>query len=88
MRLAVLFDDSEVREVLEAAQYRAHEKMNELTPRQRDVAVLMAEGLPNKAIAYRLGIAVRTVDNVRAEVMRKTGVKTFASLVKLVVLAG
>ena len=32
----------------------------ELTPRERDVLVLMAEGASNKAIARRLGISVHT----------------------------
>ena len=32
-----------------------------LTPRERDVLRLMAEGLPNKAIALRLGISDQTV---------------------------
>lgn len=32
-----------------------------LTPRQRAVAALMAEGLANKEIAGRLGIALSTV---------------------------
>ena len=32
----------------------------ELTPRERDVLVLMAEGASNKAIARQLGISVHT----------------------------
>jgi DNA-binding CsgD family transcriptional regulator len=32
----------------------------ELTPRERDVLLLMAEGVSNKAIARRLGISVHT----------------------------
>jgi DNA-binding CsgD family transcriptional regulator len=32
----------------------------ELTPRERDVLLLMAEGASNKAIARRLGISVHT----------------------------
>ena len=88
MRLAQLFEEPEVREVLETAQIKAHEKLNGLTPRQRQIAVLMAEGHQNKIIAYRLGLSARTVENHRLEIMEKTGVKSFASLVKLVVLAG
>ena len=32
-----------------------------LTPRELEVLALMAEGFPNKAIAFRLGISVHTV---------------------------
>jgi two-component system response regulator FixJ len=88
VRLAQLFEEPEVREVLEAAQIKAHEKLNGLTPRQRQIAVLMAEGHQNKIIAHPLGLSARTVENHRLEIMEKTGVKSFASLVKLVVLAG
>ena len=88
MRLAHLFDEPEVKNAIEAAQIRTHEKLNELTPRQREVALQMADGQPNKVIAYRLGISQRSVENHRIEVMRKTGVANFAALVRLVVLAG
>jgi DNA-binding CsgD family transcriptional regulator len=43
----------EAQVVLEAADI-------ELTPRERDVLVLMAEGASNKAIARQLGISVHT----------------------------
>ena len=38
----------------------------ELTPRERDVLVLMAEGASNKAIARRLGISVHTAKSMSA----------------------
>jgi DNA-binding NarL/FixJ family response regulator len=40
---------------------RTHNKINGLTPRQREVLRLLAEGLPNKAIANTLGMAEATV---------------------------
>ncbi len=44
-----------------------------LTPSERDVASLLAEGLSNEAIATRRGVSVRTVANQVAAVLRKTG---------------
>jgi DNA-binding NarL/FixJ family response regulator len=45
-----------------------------LTPRERQVAVLAAEGLASKVIAGRLGLAVRTVDNHLQHAYDKLGV--------------
>jgi DNA-binding NarL/FixJ family response regulator len=44
-----------------------------LTPRERDVLELVAEGLPNRAIAERLGISDQTVKFHVAAVMAKLG---------------
>lgn len=44
-----------------------------LTPRQLDVLTLLAEGLPNAAIADRLVLSVRTVDHHVAALMAKLG---------------
>jgi DNA-binding CsgD family transcriptional regulator len=46
-----------------------------LTDRQLQVARLLAEGLTNAAIAYRLMLSVRTVDNHVAAVLDKLGVR-------------
>jgi two-component system response regulator FixJ len=56
-----------------------------LTPREREVMELVAAGLANKAIAHRLGIAVRTVEIHRAHVMEKTGARSLSELVRLVI---
>lgn len=37
--------------------------LNDLTPRQREVALLVAEGLHNKGIGERLGVTDQTVKN-------------------------
>ena len=88
MRISNLFEDHQVREAVENAQLRAYERLSSLTPRQRDVAVLISEGLPNKIIAHRLGLSTRTVENHRVEILQKTEVKSIAGLVRLVLLAG
>ena len=46
-----------------------------LTPREREVAGLVAEGLLNKVIAERLGIAEKTVQIHRGQVCRKLKVR-------------
>ena len=54
----------------------------ELTPREREIAALLIEGLTSKLIGRRLAISPRTVDVYRARLMRKTGAATTPELVK------
>jgi PAS domain S-box-containing protein len=53
----------------------------QLTPREREIAALLIEGLTSKLIGRRLGISPRTVDVYRARLMRKTGAATTTELV-------
>jgi DNA-binding NarL/FixJ family response regulator len=53
-----------------------------LTPREREVAQLLVEGLGSHAVANRLGITSKTVDTHRAAIMRKLGMSSMAELVR------
>jgi len=64
------------------------ERLMRLTPRERQVLSLAAEGLSNKAIARQLGISPKTVEIHRSNVMGKMGVSSSAALIRLVVAAG
>ncbi|MCX5232119.1 AAA family ATPase [Streptomyces sp. NBC_00233] len=59
-----------------------------LTPREREIAVLVAEGLTNQAVADRLCLSPRTVESHVARAYRKTGVESRAALASLVVRDG
>lgn len=50
-----------------------------LTRRQREVATLLLEGLPNRAIAQRLGISLHTVRRHVESVLSRLGVPTRGS---------
>jgi DNA-binding NarL/FixJ family response regulator len=53
-----------------------------LTPRQREVLQLIAEGLPTKAIARRLSISAKTVDAHRSQLMERLDIHDVAHLVR------
>ena len=55
-------------------------RLAELTERERDVMRLVVEGLPNKLIADKLDISVRTVEVHRARVFDKMEVKSAVEL--------
>lgn len=59
-----------------------------LTPRQREVLQLIAEGRNTKAIARRLGIGVKTVESHRMQLMARLGVRTIPELVRCAIRLG
>jgi len=68
-----------------AAQLDPHET---LTAREREVLQLAAEGKTGAEIAARLHISQRTVENHRASLMRKLGLKNQSELVRYAVRRG
>src|SRR5262245_28147417 len=52
----------------------------QLTPRQRQIVKLVAEGNSNKRIAHILKISIKTVETHRSEAMRRIGAKSSADL--------
>jgi PAS domain S-box-containing protein len=58
-----------------------------LTPREREIAALLIEGLTSKRIGQRLTISPRTVDVYRARLMRKYGASTTPELVNKLLTA-
>jgi two-component system response regulator FixJ len=58
-------------------------RLQVLTPRERDVLNGLAEGLPNKTIAYDLGISPRTVEIHRANLMSKLEVRSLSEALRL-----
>lgn len=59
-----------------------------LTSREREVVNLVAQGLPNKAIAAQLGISPRTVEGHLNHVFEKVGASSRSALVRLAMVNG
>ncbi len=76
------------REVIEALRHGATGPLGALSPRQREILRLIAEGLSSKEIGYRLGISSKTVDTHRAQIMERLDVHTVQGLVKVAIRAG
>lgn len=62
--------------------------VSDLTPREKEVLVLIAEGLTNPEIAEQLVISVKTVDRHRENIMRKLNLHSRIDLVKYALRQG
>lgn len=62
--------------------------LNRLTPRQRQVLQLIAEGNSRKQIAQKLKLSAKTVDTFRAQLMEELGIHTVAGLVRFAISEG
>jgi len=71
-------------------------KMNEqaegpispLTPKEREVLQMVAEGKSTKQISHKLNVSAKTVDSHRRQIMAKLGIKNVADLTKYAIRAG
>jgi two-component system response regulator FixJ len=59
-----------------------------LTPREREVLQGLAQGLPNKTIAYDLGISPRTVEVHRSNLMGKLEASSLSDALRIAFAAG
>ena len=75
-----------LRQEIEAEQLRT--RVESLTNREREVLLLVADGLTNREIGERLGISPRTVETHRERVMGKLRIRSVAGLTRFVVEHG
>lgn len=66
---------------------RVQELLDRLSPREREVARLVARGQPNKMVARMLGISEKTVHVHRQHVLEKTEAVNAAELTRLMLAA-
>jgi len=90
------FEPTELLQVLEEALDRVSQMAAEeatfsaieashrsLTPREQEVMALLAEGMPTKLLATKLGISTRTAEHHRAAVLKKMGARTVSHLARM-----
>lgn len=80
-----------VQETLELAEVRfaecaertlVLERLRTLTPREREILLLVIDGLPSQNIARQLGTSVKTIDVHRARIKSKTNAESISTLVR------
>jgi RNA polymerase sigma factor (sigma-70 family) len=64
-------------------QQNIAERLERLTPRERDVLVLLAQGSQHREIAERLSISPRTVEVYKARMMEKLQCRTLADVIRI-----
>lgn len=64
-------------------KHQTEGRSSKLTKRENQILQEVLMGKPNKTIANKLNISLRTVENHRANILRKMGVKNFFSLLYL-----
>ena len=64
------------------AQQNQDSSEHRLTAREREIVQLLAEGKSNKEVAAALGIAVKTAEAHRANIMRKLNLRSLGELVR------
>ncbi|OZG72905.1 DNA-binding response regulator [Hahella sp. CCB-MM4] len=75
--------DAEQQEALKYKE-KLQQRIESLTPREREIMDMMIEGNANKVIAIELDISQRTVEIHRSRVMQKMGTHSLAQLVQMV----
>ena len=80
--------DAEVRESVEHEWFRPEGYSSDLTGRQREILMLLADGQTTRHIAEQLNISMKTVEFHKANITRKVGVHTTPDLIKFALAQG
>jgi DNA-binding NarL/FixJ family response regulator len=80
--------DPEVIERFRDGLRTGEDELGLLTPRQRQILQLIAEGESTRQIAHRLHISAKTVETHRAQLMARLGIHEVAGLVRFAIRTG
>lgn len=83
------FSESFHRQLAESlAQPTGENALISLTPREREVLLLVAQSHSSKEVSARLGVSLKTAENHRNNLMRKLGLHDTAALVRMAIRHG
>lgn len=85
-----IFFPPEVLELIarEVPEERRARDRSQLTKREREVLVLIAQGCTNREIAQRLSLSARTIETHRHHIIRKLNIHTAAGLTRYAIAQG
>lgn len=66
----------------------ARRQAESLSPREREVLAMLADGLTNREMAEKIGVSIRTVEAHREHIVAKLGIGRVAVLTKFALAAG
>ena len=75
-------------QALAARRADASTRLAALTPREREVMLLIVAGNANKEIATKLDLSTRTIETHRGRILEKTGAQSLADLIELALASG
>ena len=81
-------DETSRKTVLDFGKHTKRDLLETLSPRQREVLRLIAEGRTTKQIAQLLEISVKTVETHRAQLMERLDIHDVAGLVRYAIIVG
>ena len=73
---------------LEHRRGSIQKRLESLTPKERQVLEFIVAGDPNKVVARKLDVSIRTVENHRQRIFQKMGADSLAELVRYSMTAG
>jgi len=74
--------------ITDYAERAARDPVGRLTPRQREILQLIAEGYSTKEIAAKLDLSAKTIETHRAQLMSRLDIHDVAGLVRYAIRAG
>jgi two-component system response regulator FixJ len=86
-RIRAALESDRVARTKTAERADAVHRLASLTPRERDVMLMLVAGSTSKEVGFDLHISVRTVEGHRRRVLSKLGVTSAAQLVRMVLNA-
>ena len=81
--IQIALERDRVRRLHQAETAMLRERLESLTPREREILPLVVSGLLNKQVAAEIGATEATVKVHRSQLMRKMGASSLADLVRM-----